>query len=834
MGDRAIGDRVMGDRIRPNRPLAASVQERMPILLQDARYALRLLIKRPAFAAVAILTLALGVGATTAIFTVVNAILLKPLPFAEPDRLVHVSIRGDDGNSYPLPDSDFVAWRARNETLESMAVFDGGQGVTLTGQGTPERVEVTNVTDRFFAVLGVPPAIGRTLEPGDDAPGAIKKVVLSHRFWQRRFHGDPAVIGRTLDLDARPHTIAGVMPPSFVFPGPDTDAWKTLTMAPPARRGPFYTWGIGRLRAGAGVDMARANLAVVVAGLKQQYPGPNDWNYEIVSLHQSIAGDIRRTLYLLFGAVAFLLLIATANVANLLLARAAAREREIAVRSALGAASTRIVGQLLVESVVLAMVGGLAALAVAAVGTRALLALAPSGIPRLNEVGMHVPVFLFALATAVVSGILFGLVPALRASRIPLVETLKEGGRSGMASLGHRRMQRALVVSEIALALMLSVGAGLMIRSFSALMRVNPGFAPTRLVTFPLTVPAARYDTSAKVAAFYEALHSRLQALPAVQSVGESISMPPDLLRMTDNFTVEGMVLPPNQGAPVAPLLFVDDSYFSTLGVPLVAGRFYEPRDTIDKPDVVIVNETLAKRYFPGGAAVGRRLKIGGPERPIGPNNRWMDIVGVVGDVKYSGLDAPPEPTFYLNIRQNPSRQRYIVLRSASDAAVIAPSIRAAVAAADGTLAVAWVRTIDELMTASVASPRFRTVLVGAFAALGLLLAAIGIYGVMTHAVSERTHELGVRIALGADRWAVMRLVLGEAALLAAAGVAIGVVGAVAATRLMRSLLFGVTSTDPATFAIVAAVLVGTALAASYIPTRRAARVDPMVALRYE
>jgi putative ABC transport system permease protein len=804
----------------------------MPNLVHDVRYAIRLLLKRPGFAAVAILTLALGIGATTAIFTVVNAVLLSPLPFRDAERLVEVRIVSSNHEGFQLPDADFLAWRAQNQTCDAIAVYDARQE-TLTGDGAPERIGSASVTDRFFDVLGARPLLGRVFQEGDDKPGAAKLVVLSHAFWTRRFQAAPAVVGRTVLLSGVAHTVVGVMPAGFRFPAGDIDVWRTLTMNPPTRRGPYYTTGMARLKPGVGIDELRANLGIVAAGLKRQYPGPEDWTLDAVPLQEAMVGDVRQILYVLLGAVGFLLLIATANVANLLLARAATREREIAVRGALGAGRRRIVAQLVTESIVLALVSGLVGLLLASWGTQALLAMAPKGIPRLDEVRMHVPVFLFALGTASLCGIVFGLVPALRASRTPLVETLKDGGR-GSSGAGHRRAQRVLVVAEIALALVLSVGAGLMIRSFAELQRVSPGFDPGHLLTFEVALPPASYKEDARVRGFYDALVQKLEAVPGVRSVGLTISLPPNLLQVTDNFMVEGQVLPPNQSAPVGPVVMASDALFTTLGVPLIRGRMFDARDEAGRAPAVIINEALAGKYFPGVDPVGRHLKIGGPERPIAANNPWMEIVGVVGDIKYSGLQTAPEPTYYLAYRQNPWNGQFVVVRTAADPAALAVAAREAVASLDKDIPVARLRTMNEVMTASVAPPRFRTVLVTIFALVGLLLAAIGIYGVMAYAVAERTHELGLRIALGAERRDVIRLVLGEAFMLAAAGVAVGVAGALATTRLIHSLLFGVTATDATTFAGISALLFATALVASWIPTRRALRVDPMIALRYE
>jgi len=800
----------------------------MPTLVLDIRYAIRLLLRRPGFTAVALLTLAVGIGATTAIFTVVHAVLLRPLPFPDAERLMFVRIQGRAGGLFPLPDADFLAWRARNRTADAIAVFDSG-GVTLTGDGEPERLTAAIVTDRFFDVLGARPLLGRALQDGDDKPGATKTAVLSHAFWTRRFHADPGVLGRTIALDGVPHAVVGVMPPAFRYPDDDVSVWSVLTMAAPSRRGPFYTWGIARLKPAAGIADLRANLDVVSNDLKRQYPGPNAWAFQAIPLQEAIVGDVRTILYALFGAVGFLLLIATANVANLLLARAATRDREIAVRGALGAGRRRLVAQLVTESVVLALASAAAGLAVAAWGTHALVALAPADIPRLAEIRMSLPVFAFTAIVATVCGVLFGIAPALRAWRTPLVEALKAAGRAG-ASPGRRRAQQVLVVSEIALALMLVIGAGLMIRSLAALQRVNPGFEPSHLLTFRLSLPQ-QYDTGEKIRAYYNTLVDRIETLPGVRAVGLTKSLPPHLLQMTDTFMTEGMTLPPNKSAPLGPLLFVNESFFAALGAPLLGGRFFTPRDERTAPAAVIVNEALARQYFAGANAVGRRLKIGGPERPT---NQWMTIVGVVGDVTYSGLAAAPEPTVYLPFRQASSETMYVVVRTIGDPHALAAPIRGVVSGLDKDIPIARLSTMDELMAQSVAPPRFRTTLVGIFAAIGLLLAAIGIYGVMAYAVTERTHEIGVRAALGADPGDLLRLVLGEAVVLASCGVAAGLAGAWVTTRMIRALLFHVEPTDALTFAGVSALLVATALLASYVPARRALRVDPMIALRCE
>ncbi len=798
-------------------------------VLHDARYAIRLIRQRPGFTGVAVLTLGIGVGAATAIFTVVNAVLLTPLPFPDSDRLVDVRIVAQDGEVYPLPNTDFIAWRDLNRTADAVAVYSA-EAATLTGEGDAERLFSLRVTDRWFDVLAVRPLLGRTLRQGDDAPAAAKTAVLSYSLWMRRYRGDAGAVGRSIVLNGEIHTVVGVMPPDFRFGDANVDVWRVLTMDPPLRRGPFYTNGIARLGRGAGLSQLRANLAEVASAIKRQYPAPDTWRLDAIPLKDARVGDVRTVLYALFGAVAFLLLIATTNVANLLLARATSRDREIAVRGALGAARSRLVAQLVTESVVLSMFSAAIGLAIAVWATHALVAMAPAGIPRLAEVRVNGRVFAFAVLAATACGVLFGLAPALRAAGTSVAEALKTGGRGG-APTRQRRTQQVLIVTEIALALMLSVGAGLMIRSFAALQRVSPGFEPSHLLTFRLTLPRVSYDTGDKVRAFYASLVDRLGVLPGVRAVALTISLPPHLLQMTDNFMTEGMALPPNQSAPVGPLVFVSEEFFNALGAPLIRGRFFTPGDDRSAPEVAIINQTLARRYFPGADPVGRRIRNGGPERP---DNSWMTIVGVVGDIAYSGLDAPPEPTVYLPFRQTGSTAQFVVLRSSVDPASLAAPIREAVASLDRNVPVPKLSTMDQLLAESVAPPRFRTILVTMFAVVGILLAWIGIFGVMAYAVAERRHEIGLRAALGAAPGDLLSLVLREAMALAGAGVAAGLAGAWVTTRLIRALLFRVEPTDAATFAAISALVLATALAASYLPARRALAVDPAIALRDE
>ncbi|HVG21515.1 MAG TPA: ABC transporter permease [Blastocatellia bacterium] len=804
----------------------------METIIKDLRFAIRMLSKNPGFTVVAVIALALGIGANTAIFTVVNAILLRPLPFKDPARLVMTY--GMDPkigqDRIPLSVADYLDWRSQNQVFESMAAFSDNSFNFTSGE-TPEQVRGARVTADFFAVLGAQAEMGRTFQPEEDRPGADPVVVVSGGFWRRQLGARPDVIGQQINLNSRAYTVVGVMPASFSFPE-EVVLWTAQSLDPPARRGPYFMWGLGRLRPGATVAQARMEMDTVARRIQQETRSTqNDWTLTAVSLTEQIVGNVRTELLLLLAAVVFVLLIASANVANLLLSRAAAREKEIAIRSALGASRGRLVRQLLTESLLLAFVGGAVGLLLALWGVDVLVALSPNNIPRLNEVAVDGRVFGFTLLVSLSSGILFGLAPALYSSRLNLNESLKEGGRGASESFGRRRLRSALVVAEIALSLMLLIGAGLMIKSFVRLQGVNPGFNPENILTMQISLPGAKYSETSKTSTFYQQLLTRVESLPGVQSAGLAFSLPPDLLEVSDNYAVEEHPTPPGESDPIAPVNFVSTTFFKTLGIPLVSGRFFTDDDNPNSPDVVIISEAMAKRYFGSESPLGKRFKQGGLDRTANP---WMEIVGVVGDVKYSGLAAKPEPAYYLAHRQATLRSMYLVVRTASDPASLAPAIRGEVWALDKEQPVARVRTMEELLSRSVSQPRFRTLLISVFAATALLLAAVGIYGVISYSVAQRTHEIGIRMALGARQGSILKMIVGQGLRLALIGTGVGLAGAYLTTRVLSSLLFGVSATDTLTFVGIPLLLTGVVLLASYVPARRATKVDPLTALRYE
>jgi putative ABC transport system permease protein len=802
-------------------------------LLEDLRFGLRMLRKNPGFTAVAVLTLALGIGANTALFSVVNGVLLRPLPYRDPNSLVVISLLNNKTQEiFPLCDADFLDWRAQNQSFAAVAAFSDNR-FNITGPGVPEQVLGDVVTADFFSILGVTPVLGRTFLPDEDQQAGPRLVVLSYGLWQNRYGSNPGVIGKEIVLNGSNFTVIGVMPRNFL-PSSEPQLWTNLLIKPPSRRGPYYLTGEARLKPGVTLEQARADLGTIARRIERQNPLTNsNMSFRAVPLEEVIVGDVRPALLVLFGAVAFVLLIASANVANLLLARASVRAREVAIRAALGASRARLTMQLLTESTLLAAIGGLFGLLLAKFGVKLLLELGPSNIPRLDEITIDARVLAFTCVLSLASGILFGLVPAVDGGRSDLNKSMKEGGRSAAEGKHRSRARGVIVVTEIALSLILLIGGGLMLKSFYRLQTVSPGVNANNALTMQISLPPRQYDDN-KTITFYRQLIEKLQTLADVEYAGVGMALPPNLLEVTDYFTVEGQAETSERNLGLADLVFISPDYFRALGVPLIAGRYFTTADGADAPKVAIINQTLARHYWPNQNAVGKRIKTGGAERPKNP---WMEVVGVVGDVKYSGLDAAPELVLYQPHEQSAWSSMYLVLRTSSKLGhptALASAVQKVVWSLDKDVPVAHIRTLEQLLSDSVQQPRFRTVLLEVFALIALSLAALGIYGVLAYSVSQRRHEIGIRMALGAQRRKVLSLVVGQGMLLTFIGVTIGLVLAFALARFLSTLLYAVRPTDPSIFIISPLVLACVALLACYIPARRAMRVDPMVALRYE
>ncbi|MFY9554983.1 MAG: ABC transporter permease [Blastocatellia bacterium] len=809
----------------------------METLIQDLRYGARMLARKPGFTVAALIALALGIGANTAIFSVVNAILLRPLPYNAPDRIVAFwedNVANDikrESTSGP----NFTDWKAQAESFEAMAAFYRSTSI-LSGDGEPERLLGCTVTDGFFSVLKVEPALGRIFLPDEFGPGKNRVVILSDGMWRRRFGGDHNILGKSLTLSGDPYTVVGVMPAHFRNPRPEdrkpTELWMPVSrdIAKMGRRSDFLSI-IARLKPDVSIEQARAEMNTIVGRLEQQYTEQNiGWSVVIVPLHERFVGDVKLAIYVLLGAVCFLLLIACANVANLLLARAASREREIAIRTALGAGRRRLVQQLLTESVALAMAGGVLGLLLALWGVGLLTSLGPESIPRINDVSLDKRVLAFTLIVSLLSGTVFGLAPAMHASKTNLNDALKEGGRSGAESAGGRRARSVLAVAEIALSFVLLIGAGLMIKSFLKLQQVSPGFNPNRVLTMDLLLPSSKYpDGTPVVAAFYKQLLEQVSSLPAVESAGTIDALPlargPSVL----SFVVEGRPLPPPDKVVDAETLIASPGYFRVLGIPLIKGRLFAEQDGEKTQGVTVINSTMARRYWPDEEPLGKRVTLGDPQQ--GP---WLTIVGIAGDVHQSAMEAEPYPQMYLAFAQAQRRSMSLVVRTSVDPLTLVPAVRSQIWAIDKDQPLYNVRTMDQILSESVARPRFNTLLIAIFAAIAIVLAAVGIYSVMSYSVTQRTHEIGVRLALGAQAGEVLALVIRQGMTVALLGVGLGVAAAYALTRLMSSLLFNVTATDPFIFAAISVILAGVALGACSIPARRAMKVDPMVALRYE
>ena len=805
-------------------------------MLADLKYALRALHKSPGFTLIAALTLALGIGANRAIFSVVNAVLLRPLPYRDAERLVTVnhlypSLKGlEAGVSAP----GFVDYRARARTLERVAV-EAGWSPNLTGRGDPERLTGARVSGEFFATLGAPAAVGRALRPDEDAPGREFVVVLSDGFWRRRFGADPAAVGQTLTLDGQPHQIVGVMPRGFRdFFSREAELWRPLALTgEQTSGGRTNEWLslVARLRPGVTVDQAQRDLRALATQLKQEYPEsyPADWSLAVASLREKGTGNVRPALLVLFGAVGFVLLIACANVANLLLARAAGRSREVAVRTALGAQRGRIVRQLLTESVVLAVGGGLLGLGLAWFGVSALGAFDPAGVPG-ETISIDAPVLVFALALSVATGLLFGLAPALQAAGTGLQGTLREGGRGAAGDRGAQTVRRVLIVAEVALALVLLAGAGLLMKSFARLQDVNPGFDPRNVLTANVALPQAKYPSDTQQIAFFEQLLPRLAAIPGVRAVGATTSVPFAGSGWTRSFTVDGYQAPAGQPGPWGEFKVVSPGYPAAIGVPLRRGRLFTDQDGPGAPRVALVDEEMARRYWPNDDPIGKRIVLGAG----GPSERRLEVVGVLGHVRQQGLDDEARVQLYVPFRQQGMDGMTLVVRTAGDPLQAVPLVRAAVQAVDRDQPISQVRTVDTLVADSVGQRRLTTVLLALFAGVALLLACIGLYGVTAYSVTQRTREIGVRMALGAAGPQVVGAFVRDGLRLTLVGLAVGLAAALAAGRLIASQLFEVEPGDPVTLAVTAAALAGVAALASYLPARRATRVDPMTALRAE
>ena len=801
-------------------------------LRHDVRYAVRSYAKAPSFTLVILMTLALGIGASTAIFSLVNGILLQPLPLPEPGRLVYANEINAKGDRISVSWPNFLDWRARARSFEPLSL-SREESYTLTGIERAQRLRGRRVTGNFFHVLGVSPALGRGFTDEDDRPAAVPAVIASDGYWRAQLGADPAVIGRTLKLDGLEHTIVGVMPRDFQYVRPYdlfTSMGSVAASANLIDRGNhngFYA--LGRLKPGVSLEAADRELKTIAAALEREYPNTNSAvGVRAELLADRLVADIRLTLLVLLGAVGFLLLIACVNVANLLIARGASRQHELAVRAALGGGRARLASQMLVESTVVSVAGGVLGVGVAAWLLRGLVAVAPEGTPRILEVHLDAAALLFALGAATICGVVFGALPAFQASGVHGQQALVRGRGTGFASRSHR-LRRGLMVVETALALVLLTGAGLMMRTLQELTQVETGFRPDHLLTTRFTLAGDEW-TPEKRLPFYADLLSRLRALPGVTNAAFAFSLPIDGSNWNSIFIVADKPVPPRAQLPSAAFTPVSAGYFETMGMRLVRGRFFDATETPTSAKVTVVNESLARRLWPGEEAVGKRLKQGWPETP----SAWREVVGVVGDVKFNGVAAETPMQAYLPLVHEPSRSLAIVARTAGDPAPLGPAIEGVVQQLNKDLPLFQIRTMDDMLGTSIARQRMSMMVFVVFAIVALTLASVGLYGVVAHGVTERTHEIGVRIALGAEQRHVLGLVVRQGLSMALVGTAIGVAGSIALSRWIQGLLFGVTATDPMTFVAVVATLLAVALIACYVPAWRATRVDPTTALRAE
>ncbi len=808
-------------------------------LAQDIRFALRMLRKSPGFTTVAVLTLALGIGANTAIFSVINSVLLKPLPYPDSNRMAMIFLRWpSEGISQgAMGNADFMALQRHQQSFAAVAAFSSpDSGFTLTGKGEATEIPGSAVTSDFFSVIGEKPILGRTFLPNEGDPSQPKTVVVSYEFWKQHLDSDPSTIGRGITLDEESYRVVGVMPAGFHFGHFARDQlWPIMQLRDIHQRPPYNLMVVGRLKPGVSAATASVDATRIAAAVTRQYPLTGQNDVLAVPMKDFWVGKATPALLTLLGAVVLVLLIAVVNVANLQIARATARQREMAIRSALGAGLSRLARQLLTESILLGAIGAAFGLWLAHYGLTATLALSPQILPRMNEVSIDWHVLAFTAVIALIASVLFGLAPVLGLRSPRLDESLKQSDRSGAGSSRSRLTQNILVVSEFSLALILLAGASLFLRSLLRAEAVSPGFQPAHIVATQINLSPVRYSRPEQITSFYRQLLDKLDSTPGIEDAGLTLSAPPNLLEAENPFHLEGQSYEPGKSSYLAEEIPISESYFQALGIPLVAGRFFNDQNRLPSRHELIINRAMAEKYFHGRSAVGQRVQTGDAD----PKSDWYSIVGVVGNVKYDGLTAEDQPTMYVPIYDdgwNPwfTRSLFLLLRTSQNPSQLASLLHGTLASLDRDVPFGKIQTMDQLLSQSVGGPRFATVLVAIFAVLALVLAAVGIYGVMSYAVTRRTREIGIMIALGAQRRDVLKLGLGQSLRLALLGAVIGVAAALAVMRLMASLLFGVSATDPLTFISVPGLLILVALAACYIPARRAMRVDPMIALRYE
>jgi len=805
----------------------------MTMLTRDIRYGLRALRNDPLFSVVAALTLALGIGANTAIFTVIDAVLLRPLPFPAPDRLVLV---WEDTSMFGLKDSpaalgNYTDWREQNHVFEQMGALEYGS-FRLTGAGEPQQLEGSLVTASLFETLGVKPTFGRLLREADDHYGAPKTVMLSDGLWQRAFGGDRAIIGRAVDINDEKYEVVGVMPPGFRFPDTTNELWApagtVYNAAEFTNRGRHNWTVVGRLKSGVSLRQANAEIRTIAARAQQDHPDTNDRVSAFVApLRDHFVSDLRAALTALGGAVAFVLLIACANIANLLLARTSNRAREIAIRSAIGGGRWQIARQLLTENLLLAGVGGAGGLLLAIWGVRFLKKLMPGGISAISAAEVDCRVLAFTLFVSLLTTLFFGLIPVIQTVRVDLQDTLKQGGGRQGTGRASRNLQRGLVVSEVTLAFVLALGAALMIQGVARLRAVDPGFRTQNLLTLNTVLSGKQYRDPAKRIAFYDEVLQRVKSLPGVKSAGFTLGIPLVLKGWVNGFEVEGRIARSGDGYSNAYYRVVTSEYMQTIGFPLRAGRYLDERDNEGAPSVLLVNEATQRRFWPSESAIGKRIRFA-------TRLPWVTVVGVVGDIKQRGLDVPPNPEIYLPVAQQRTAIQWLVIRTAGNPASLAAAVRREIRAVDQIVPITGLQTMEGVLDREIFQRRAQSLLLLVFAGLALLLAALGLYGVLAYGVTQRTREIGVRMALGARPSRVLLAITGQGLALSAAGIACGFAAAIAIARLIAKLLFGITATDARTFALVAILLLAVALLASYIPARRAMRIDPICALREE